>query len=225
MTQDCALGLVARIAETGLRLHTFAMLALWITDGLTVVGFCLGVTLMAHALSGILAAAVLSTFWAAHWFALLLIRPAVSLLALTFSRLEASAVWSTVGLANRITLARLSRRVTFQTIALIGLLAELIRSTTWIAHWLTCTILGDFLVALNAFANSGFRAEAVRPTARVAYRLAVTYEFFISLLAGAGTRRSAVTVLSTNSIALWLTVIYRSIVTLAAKVFGIPTLW
>lgn len=113
MTQSCALGLVARIAEAGLRLHTFAMLALGVTDGLTIVGFCLGVALMAHTLSAILAAAVLSTFWTAHWFALVLVRSGVSLLALTFPRLEASAVWSTVGLADRIALARLSRRVTF----------------------------------------------------------------------------------------------------------------
>lgn len=113
MTQGCALGLVARIAEAGLRLHTFAMLALGVTDGLTIVGFCLGVALMAHTMSAILAAAVLSTFWAAHWLALVLVRSGVSFLALTFSRLEASAVWSTVGLADRIALARLSWRVPF----------------------------------------------------------------------------------------------------------------
>lgn len=153
MTKGCAFGFVTRIAETGLGCYALAMLALGITDGFTnVIRLFLGVALIAHTLLGGLAGAVLPTGYAAHWFALLLLRSKVAFLALAHSRFKAQTVWSTRN-TDRIALSRLPGFVAFQTLASIGLLAELIGTTAWLAHWLTCGTLGVPLVASSAFTD------------------------------------------------------------------------
>lgn len=226
MTEGCALGLVARIAETGLGRYTLSMLTLGLTDGFTVrVRFSLCVALLAHTLPGCLTKAVLATLLTAYRFALFLLRSIVALLTLTFSRFQAHTVRSTLG-TDRIAFARLADRMSFETVAYIGLAAILIGTTARFATRLARATVRVLLIADIAFTDFGLRAEAVRPTRSAAHRPTVQRRILcplIALIALTMERCHAATVLATTPITLGLAIVDGSSVAHATVVFGMGT--